>query len=149
MMNSAAATTIAPWMNPQTMNVCWYPEALDHAGNRGHGYCRSDAVRAGDNTDTQASMVREPLEHVTDASAIHGARADAADGIPDDDAGNRTGVSGPDPARPDEDAADSNQHPRSKTVDQVSFKRYQPGFGENKGSKGHLHGGQCNFEVLY
>src|SRR5581483_8241243 len=27
-MNSAETSTITPWMMPNTMNVCWYPEFL-------------------------------------------------------------------------------------------------------------------------
>ena len=73
-------------------------------------------------------MVREPFQRVPNGSAIDDAGADATHSVPKVEAVDRLGIAGSDPAQSDHDRAHAQHESGSDAIDQISFKRDEPGF---------------------
>ena len=92
-------------------------------------------------------MVRKPLQRVANGSSVDDAGADTAQSVPEVQAGDRLRVARADPAQRDQDRANTQHESRSDSIDQVSFKRYEPGFQSDEQRKGPLNRDQRDVQM--
>ena len=120
---------------------------FDHFLDGSDRHRGADAIRAGHNARAKSAVVGKPLQHVTGAAAINGAGANSTDGVPDVESGCRVGITGTDPARAHQQAADSDDQPRPEAINQVAFEGNQPGLTEDECGKCDLHRGQSRVQA--
>src|SRR5207249_4269094 len=107
----------------------------------------SDAIGSGGEADAQPAMVGEPLERVADRSAIHDARANTPQSVPEVELVQRIGPTGPDPAQANQHPAERKHQPGSQLVDQVPFKGNEPGLECDEQRKCPLDGRQRGVQM--
>src|SRR5579862_5617264 len=117
------------------------PGGLNHGLDWRDRHCCADSISTRNNARAQPAVIGEPLQHVTGAATVYGARADPANRVPDIKSGSGLGVAGANPARAHEDAANADYQSRPQPIDQVSFERHQPSFGEDECCESDLDGG--------
>src|SRR5271165_1905622 len=92
-------------------------------------------------------MVGKPFQGVPDSPSVNDSGADTTNAVPKIQAGDGLGSPGSNPTQRDEDRANTQHQPGSNSIDQISFKRYQPGLQGNEQSKRPLNGDQRNVQV--
>ncbi len=83
------------------------------------------AERGGRQSRRQTAPVREPLERVADADAVHDARTATAKELRDVQERERGGVGVDDPREGGESPAGDHQPPRTETLGEVTMQRHQ------------------------
>ena len=78
-MKKASTITISALADAEGEERVLVAARYDHLGDRHHGERGARAEAGGGRTGGEAAAMREPLERVADAGAVHRARADAAD----------------------------------------------------------------------
>ena len=73
-------------------------------------------------------MVRKPFQRVPNGAAIDDPGSDTAHSVPKVEAVDRLRPARSDPAQSDHDGAETQHESGSDQIDQVPFKRYEPGF---------------------
>ena len=87
-------------------------------------------------------MIGEPFQRVAHAAAVHSTGADATEGVPEIQRMQVARRPRSDPAKADQDAADTDDQTRTKTIDEVALERHQPGFAKDECGESHLDGSQ-------
>src|SRR5271165_3299839 len=92
-------------------------------------------------------MVGKPFQRIPNGSAVDDPGADTTHAVPKIQAGDGLGSPGSNPTQRDEDRANTQHQPGSDSIDQISFKRYEPGLQGNEQSERPLNGDQRNVQV--
>jgi hypothetical protein len=114
--------------------------ALDHVRDRHDGRRRPRAEARRSNAGREPSTIREPLERVADAGAVHRARAHAANGCREIQHRQRRGIGVHHPRDRAQEAAYDDHRTRSVLVDEIAFNRHEPGFGHHENRERDLNG---------
>ena len=73
-------------------------------------------------------MIREPFQRIPNRSSIDRTGSDTTESVPKIEGVKRLGLAGADPAQSGQDRAKTQHQPRSDSIDQITFKRHEPGF---------------------
>ncbi len=105
---------------------------FDHRRDGDDGQRRAGAEAGGGQSSGQSAAIGKPFQRRTDAGAVDGACADAADGGGDikEEQRGRDRIEPPGDAA--QDAADQDDDARSEFVDEPAFDRHQPGFHDHE-----------------
>src|SRR5580698_3657897 len=101
---------------------------LQHGGNRRDRCRRAYPISASGQPNAQTAMIREPLQRIPDGPSVHRAGSDAAHAIPEVKAVYGFRIARTDPAQSYHERTNAQHKARPDSVNQVSLKRYQPGF---------------------
>src|SRR5262249_50548608 len=111
----------------------------DHVGDRNDGECRACAEARCGQARRKAAPVGEPLESIAHRTAIDHAGANTADCRAEANHTKRVCDRIDDPGDCNQHAGAADHHARTELVDQVSFNRHQPCFGQHEDCEGDLN----------
>src|SRR5258705_8649150 len=126
------------------MRVAGYFQNFDQGEYRARG---PNTKTPGGKASTEPAMMGNPFQRVSDGTAIDDTRANATHGVPNVQLGYGLGITGADPAECHEYRADSQHQAGADDVDQVTFKRNEPGFQKDEQRECPLNGDQRDVQV--
>ncbi len=120
---------------------------FQHIGHRRDRARGANAISPCGQAYAETAVIGKPFQRVSDGTAIDDTRANATHGVPNVQLGYGLGITGADPAECHEYRADSQHQAGADDVDQISFKRNEPGFQKDEQRECPLNGDQGDVQV--